>query len=123
MADWQDVTLKAGILINDAQTYLDRRAQQATDSRERRGISNWRNRLNRVRVDIMKYQPAEESAPSAEARYQVLLDHLELTGQHIQQLHEWFDYANVDLVLRNLNYHLTLLVAGPHGPGKGPRIP
>ena len=122
MADRQEVISKAMIVINDAQTYLNRRVHQATDPMERQGLYNWHNRLDQVRLEIMNYQPAEESAPSAEAWHQVLLDQLELTGQHIQQLHEWFDYVNVDLVLHNLNHHLTLL-AGPHGPGKPPRLP
>jgi hypothetical protein len=115
------VTSKAVSVIDDAQTYLNKRVQDVTDPEERRHIRKWRKRLDQVRVEIVNYKPEEKSGPSAEGQYQILLDQFDLTGRHIQRLRKWFDYKKVDLVLRNLEHFATLLT-GPQGPGKGPRI-
>jgi hypothetical protein len=120
MADWKDVTLKAEIVITDAQNYLNRRIQTTTNPMEIQRLHDWSNRLNDISVQIINSQPEAPPGPSVEGAYEVVLEQLENSRQQILKLHETFAYADVEFVLSDLHQNLTMLT-GPMGPGTGPR--
>jgi hypothetical protein len=121
MADWKDVTLKAGIVIADARTYLNKRARKVTNPVEIKGLHDWSKRLGKAHVQIINYQPKAPPKPSVVGEYEVVLGKLEDFSQQIRGLYKGVGYSHVKGVLTNFHQNLTMLT-GPEGPGKGPRI-
>jgi hypothetical protein len=114
-------------IVVNAQGYLEVRKVRAQDPVEQVRIEDWSRRLNErldaIKTINLKYKEgpgAAVVAPKDEPTYVILSEQLDLSGKHLRLLHEWYDYDKVDLVMRTLNQHLgNLMLAGPHGPGKG----
>lgn len=118
MAD--ELTSKALDTIAFAEDYLRRRVVDSQDAEERERIEDLSGRLRQSASRLLDVEPT--IGPQQPA-YRYLSQQLDLTRQHIQDLHEYYDYASVDLVFQILNHQLAML-AGPHGPGWGkPRPP
>lgn len=115
MPSFEELVLKAAETITAAHVYLDRRETQTTDAAERARIHQWRNALTEAAKLVPKTPPGvQQEAPFA---FTVLAEQLDLTQKHIGELHEYFDFNNVDVVFRNLQHQVALVAT--HGPGAG----
>lgn len=116
MSNLPHVTSKALELIRDADQYLIIRLGRTTDQAERESIERWRANLSTSAATITML--AAEGTPGDEPANSTLAELLDLTQQHIQNLHETDSYLNVNVVLSSLDNQLRLL-ADTHGPGSG----
>lgn len=128
MADWQDLTVNLKDLIQSANSYLSVRRNLAHESEEKRQLEQWSARFTDHLENFGKLKDeefsAEQIAPTVEGeRFRILSEQLELSRRHLLDLERMHDPTNFEIVFNSLDSHLNnVLLAGPHGPGRGPRI-
>ncbi len=127
MARWDELILHLVGIVENAQDYLTVRKSQVQDAAELERIDDWSkrllDRLTAIQQINVQYQgtPAEAAvAPDDKPTYIILSEQLDLTGQQLQQLHDWYPYEKVEQVMMALEQYLgNFMAAGPHGPGGG----
>lgn len=116
MSNLPYVTSKALELIGDADQYLIIRHGGTTDHAERESIARWRANLSQSAAAVAGL--ASAGVVGNEQANKLLAESLDLTQQHIQNLHETDSYLKVNIALSELENTVRLL-ADTHGPGGG----
>jgi len=116
MSNLPHVTSKALEVIRVADQYLVIRHGGTTDQVERDSIERWRANLSSSAATVASLATA--SVAGHEPANNMLAEFLDLTQQHIQNLHETDSYLKVNVALSELENTVRLL-ADTHGPGGG----
>ncbi len=125
MPDYNELSSKAIAAVQAAQDYLNRRKLEPTTSpSERERIQDWQRSLEELstRLFLSASPPPTAAAPYA---WTALSEQLDLTLKHIGELHEYFDFGNVDVVLGGLHNQVAMVAthgAGAGNPTGGPRL-
>ena len=117
MPNWEQLISKSEQVVQAAQDYLEkRRYSPAVPEPERQLLESLARELGESAANVRAIEP--RSVTLQDSTWKILSEQLDLADRHIQELHEYYDYASVESVVGALNHSLQVM-AGPHGPGQG----